>query len=653
INTVPDTPGCDHRASGACHLGKAHDRGDAPAGKILAKGLEIPVLCIPALIGADALDRGPGRPAPAAGIDGSCPCAPALAGNLPRDPAPGLLDDHRGLYLRTERGDRGKAAGRGVVPLRLDGFLEEIEVDGNRVGADHPDGFLGPGSPVVAELHSTEICDQECMGCLVTDDRKRVGERRVFKGCPLGAHAHAEAETFGDPGKAGVCLLCFGMAAGHCRYKEGRREPVAEKPGGQVDRAHVAFRQCIVDQPDITKACIAGLDLFFCADTQVVELARRREPFLIGHFPYHPLTFVPPWSFPARKSPRRETSNMSDPVPAIASPSSSSIFPFIPPVTSVCDELPIWRVCMVCGVISGTTRPPSSTPGTSVASPTRLHFSATARYRTSWSPETMQAPRERSITTSPWITGTIPSASIFSRCLLSKEISRPLSATPAWSGWTPMACTPALRSAATTSALRALTALWVTTIPSVCPAAAPLSSRYFRASGCPQDPAPWTTTIPVVGAPAMAAAMPDNTAWLTRQSAPLSVITLPPSLRMMRSDILLLPHSFGVDTGHNRPCVAGLDRLRDPVPDLLCAEGHHAAPAAGPGDLRAERPGRAGSEHQPGELRVPDAERIEQRVVHVHVPAQFLRIAQVVDCREAHPFDCVKDRVDDLRVLFF
>src|SRR5208283_4311487 len=309
---------------------------------------------------------------------------------------------------------------------------------------------------------SAEVRNQECMGCLVADDRKRVSERRLFKGCPLGAHTHAEAETFGDPGKAGVCLLCFGMAAGHCRYKEGGREPVAEKPGGQVDRAHVAFRQRIVDQPDITKACIAGLDLFFCADTQVVELAQRRELFLIGHFPYPPLTFVPPWSFPARKSPRRETSNMSDPVPAMASPSSSSIFPFIPPVTSVCDELPIWRVCAVSGVISGTTRPPSSTPGTSVASPTRVHFSATARYRTSWSPDTMQAPRERSITTSPWITGTIPSASICSRCLLSNATSLPFAATPSWSGWIPSAGTPASRRVLTTASFKALTARWVT-----------------------------------------------------------------------------------------------------------------------------------------------------------------------------------------------
>ena len=68
---------------------------------------------------------------------------------------------------------------------------------------------------------------------------------------------------------------------------------MAEKPGGQIDRAHIAFRQRIVDQPDITKACVAGLDLLFCADTQVVELARRREPFLIGHFPYSPSHFCP------------------------------------------------------------------------------------------------------------------------------------------------------------------------------------------------------------------------------------------------------------------------------------------------------------------------------------------------------------------------
>src|SRR5208337_3662441 len=102
------------------------------------------------------------------------------------------------------------------------------------------------------------------------------------------------------------------------------------------------------------------------------------------------------------------------------------------------------------------------------------------------------------------------------------------------------------------------------------------------------------TTIPSVVAPAIAIATSERRPRLMAQPPPLSVMTLPPSFRMRRSDIFLLAHAFRVDTRDDRPGLAGLDSAGDPVLERLGAERHHAPAPAGPRDLCAECTCRAG-----------------------------------------------------------
>src|SRR5512137_436974 len=111
---------------------------------------------------------------------------------------------------------------------------------------------------------------------------------------------------------------------------------------------------------------------------------------------------------------------------------------------------------------------------------------------------------------------------------------------------------------------------------------------------------------PPVRTPATAPATEASWARLTAQSALLSVMTLPPSLRISRSDILLLSHAFRIDTGHDCPGIAGLDGTRNPVFQRFGAERNHAPAATGAGDLRTERSGTPGGKDHLCQLRMTD-----------------------------------------------
>jgi hypothetical protein len=47
---------------------------------------------------------------------------------------------------------------------------------------------------------------------------------------------------------------------------------MAQEPAMQVDGAHVAFRQGIVNEPYIREAGIAAFNLIFRTDAEVIEL---------------------------------------------------------------------------------------------------------------------------------------------------------------------------------------------------------------------------------------------------------------------------------------------------------------------------------------------------------------------------------------------
>src|SRR5512137_180212 len=111
---------------------------------------------------------------------------------------------------------------------------------------------------------------------------------------------------------------------------------------------------------------------------------------------------------------------------------------------------------------------------------------------------------------------------------------------------------------------------------------------------------------PPVRTPATAPATEASWARLTAQSALLSVMTLPPSFRISRSDIFLLSHAFRIDAGHDCPGIAGLDGARNPVFQRFGTERNHTPAATGTRDLRAERPGVPGSKNHLCQLRVTD-----------------------------------------------
>src|SRR5512136_929716 len=156
---------------------------------------------------------------------------------------------------------------------------------------------------------------------------------------------------------------------------------------------------------------------------------------------------------------------------------------------------------------------------------------------------------------------------------------------------------------------------------------------------------------PPVRTPAIAPATVASWARLTAQSALLSVMTLPPSFRISRSDILLLSCAFRINAGHNRPRLAGLDGPRNMVFQLLGAERNHAPAATGARDLRTKCPGVPGSKDHFCQLRVTDSEHLKKGVVHVHVSAQFPRVVEVVDRTHTDRLDGIEDRVHDVRVV--
>src|SRR5512136_1925490 len=131
---------------------------------------------------------------------------------------------------------------------------------------------------------------------------------------------------------------------------------------------------------------------------------------------------------------------------------------------------------------------------------------------------------------------------------------------------------------------------------------------------------------PPVRTPATAPATEASWARFTAQSALLSVMTLPPSFRIRRSDILLLSYAFRIDAGHDCPGIAGLDGTRNPVFQRLRAERNHTPAATGTRDLRTECPGVPGSKDHLCQLGVTDPKHLKKGVVHIHVPAKFPRI---------------------------
>ena len=123
------------------HLDQRGGRRDAPVPEERAQQAS----CAASFCSArpERLDPGPAGPAGPGDVDRLDAGALELAGDLPAYPRSDLLDDHRDGELPAEVPDRGEDAPERGLALRLDGLLERVEVDGERVRPYHRDELLG------------------------------------------------------------------------------------------------------------------------------------------------------------------------------------------------------------------------------------------------------------------------------------------------------------------------------------------------------------------------------------------------------------------------------------------------------------------------------------------------------------------------------
>ena len=225
---------------------------------------------------AQRLDRRERRPADAADVDRLHPERAQPLRHGAADPGAGLLRDDRDGTLSHEPADRGVEAGRAGLPFWLNGLLEVVEVQRDRVRADHVDeraDVLRPERDAVVlryELRDADVRDDERVRRALADDRVGPAEARVAQRRALAADAHPETVPRGRVGERRVHALRAGMAAGHPRDEQRERELVPEEPRRQIDLRGVGRGQRVVHQMDVVPAGGApGLDVLFRGDAEV------------------------------------------------------------------------------------------------------------------------------------------------------------------------------------------------------------------------------------------------------------------------------------------------------------------------------------------------------------------------------------------------
>ena len=179
-----------------------------------------------------------------------------------------------------ESADRRVETGCAGLSLGLDGLLEVVEVERDRVRADHlderADVLRAQGVAVVLrdELRDADVRDDERLGRALAHDRIRAAQARVAQRRALAADADPEAMSRRGLGERRVHSLRARVAAGHPGDHQRKGEGVAEETGREVDPGGVRRRQSVVQQVHVVPAgrpC--GLDVLLGGDPEVLGLA--------------------------------------------------------------------------------------------------------------------------------------------------------------------------------------------------------------------------------------------------------------------------------------------------------------------------------------------------------------------------------------------
>ena len=107
-------------------------------------------------------DRSPGRPPRSSRVEPCDACTGQLPSRFLRQPASDLLDNHRDGQLAADCLNLAQQAFPLRIPLRLDGLLQHIKMQHQRVSLHHLDGHQAFfGAVALVELDRAQVSKQQ------------------------------------------------------------------------------------------------------------------------------------------------------------------------------------------------------------------------------------------------------------------------------------------------------------------------------------------------------------------------------------------------------------------------------------------------------------------------------------------------------------
>ena len=276
VHAVADATGRDdrHIRQRRAHLDHRIGGGDAPAGEGGGQSLR-------AAIAAGAFHQRPIGAAGSRDIQRGHPAIHQPARDGGGQAEAHLLHHHRHMEIGAEAGDGVEHAAPVAVAAFLNGFLQGIEMDDERIRADHVHRAAGMVAAIGGEeLGGAEIGEQQhirrSLAQFAAESTGRAGLHRDA----LRADAEGDAQRLRRLGKVRVDGLGARRPAGHGGDKERRLQPAAEQAGGEVHRIEAQLRERAVDEAPAVESrihagghAIAGendVDMVFLAATGCV-----------------------------------------------------------------------------------------------------------------------------------------------------------------------------------------------------------------------------------------------------------------------------------------------------------------------------------------------------------------------------------------------
>ena len=216
-----------------------------------------------------------------------------LLGGARRDAAADLLRDHRHLELAHHLRHLGQQVREVAVALGLERLLERIQVQHQRVGADHLHGAPTVLDAIaVVELHRAEVGEQRHRRRGVPH-QKGLRQRGALERLALRADADRDPDPLGGEREILVDARCGPGAAGHAGDEQRRGEPLAEELDGGVDRREVELGQRAMLEVPVVEEARLELHALLEREPKVLRLAialeRRDRLALSGPRHHHRL----------------------------------------------------------------------------------------------------------------------------------------------------------------------------------------------------------------------------------------------------------------------------------------------------------------------------------------------------------------------------